>query len=686
MRVAVDTGGTFTDLIGTGHGSDAIVIVKVPSTPRVPGEAVLSAMQQLGSPLSDLERVTIGSTIGLNALLQRNGAQVIFVTTAGFEDIPHIQRISRPHAYDLQWVKSQPFVERAMTIGVVERMDHLGQVVTALEHEEVRRVLNQVGVLVAKAERPAIAISLLFSYANPAHERSLAEALASEFPNISVSVSSQVAPVWREHERASTTIADAYVKPIISGYAEFLDRGLRASGVTAPIAMMRSNGGQSLIQHAADHSAQLILSGLAGGLLAGKYYADLLARPDLVTLDMGGTSADVGLISGGHLTLRESYDIEFSLPIAGSFVDMTTIGAGGSSIVGFDRGGLLAVGPESAGADPGPAAYGRGGLEATVTDANLILGRLDPNFFLGGRVPLHVDLATQAVARVAERLQSTLDDAALAIIRLADENMANAVRLLTVDRGLDHRAFDLLAFGGAGPVHAAGLAEALGMSRVIIPLHPGLTSAFGLLVATPRIDRRLTRGLNTAESTSPNGIVSELAAGFGELVDGAVTEIRAEGYDGPVVVSRTVSMRYLGQNYEQEVALLDGEIDEAAIGALVDGYHSQHESYYGYAMRDNICELIHLNVTALGVTSPPSLPDIGRQSAPEPLGRRPVRFRGAGWLETPIYLRAALPAQFELVGPAVIQELDSTTVVHPNQHLSVDGHGVMFLKLNGGMA
>jgi N-methylhydantoinase A len=685
MQVAIDTGGTFTDAVVLDDKSGSIEVIKVPSTPSTPGEAVMTAIAQVRGGPEAISRVILGSTIGLNALLQRAGADVVFLTTAGFEDIPHIQRISRPRAYDIQWVKPEPLVRRSATVGVNERIDHTGTVLTPLSDEEVARVLDAVRLLVDRVVHPAIAVSLLFSYVNPAHELRLLSSLRESFPDVPVSISSHVAPVWREHERASTTIADAYVKPLISSYAGLVEGRLRSIGVTAPVSMMLSNGGQTRIEHGADHSAQLLLSGLAGGLVAGTYYANLLNRPNLVTLDMGGTSADVGMVYQSRLTFRESYDIEFALPVVGSFIDMTTIGAGGSSIVAFDRGGLLTVGPESAGADPGPAAYGRGGFSATVTDANLILGRLDPEFFLGGQMPLSEDLAVKAMMDVASNLGSSVEDAALAVVRLANENMANAVRLLTVDRGLDHRAFDLLAFGGAGPLHASELASALGMSRVIVPIHPGLTSAFGLLVAPPRVDRRVTRELTIppgeAGSLKLPDLSAQLRSAYSDLVTSALDEVRHEGYDGPVDVVRTVSMRYWGQNYEQEVPLPSGDITEDTVRRLVDAYHAQHEVFYGYAMRDHVCELIHLNVSVVGLSPGISLPAFNPPTPPQPIATRRVLFYPDGWLATPIYLRSELPAHFNLIGPAIIQELDSTTLVSPGQHLEVDPSGVLFMAM-----
>jgi N-methylhydantoinase A len=675
VLIGIDTGGTFTDLVGYDAATDEVTLTKVPSTPHDPAEAVVLALSSLGERVSTIERVVLGTTIAINAILQRRGADVVYLTTAGFEDVPYIQRISRPHLYDLQWKKGDPLVRRSRTIGVRERIDHRGDVIEALADSELERVAREVERLVTTIAEPAVAISLLFSYVNPVHEQRLEEALRARMPNVAISLSSHVAPVWREYERGSTTIADAYVRPLLTRFAGSLVAGLRAAGVVAPISLMKSNGGQVPAHVASEHASELVLSGLAGGLLAGKYYSDLLRQPAVITLDMGGTSADVGVIVDGEISFRESYDIEWAIPIVGSFVDMTSIGAGGSSIAGFDRGGFLKVGPESAAAEPGPAAYGRDGTDATVTDANLVLGRLDPDYFLGGQMPLYPELARAAVARVADRLGSSLEDGALAIVRMANENMANAVRLLTVDRGLDHRQFDLLAFGGAGPVHAAELATALGMQRVLVPPHPGLASAFALGFAEPRVDRRRTYGF---DSESARG--DELQSAFDELTADALGELARDQYEGPRQLVRTVRMRYAGQNYEQEIAVPDRELGDVAIAELVERFHARHEAFYGYAMRDAVCEFTQLNVTVVGEVKPPAVRRPALAEAGQPAKVRPVYFGSEGWIDTAIWFRNALGAGAVVDGPAVVQELDSTTIVHPDQRLVVEEHGIMTVE------
>lgn len=467
-RVGVDTGGTFTDLVIVAVGQERRWTVKVPSTPARPADAVVEALQRTGVS-SQVEFFVLGTTVGTNALLQRRGERTLYVTTAGFEDVPFIQRINRLGLYDLQWAKPAPYVRRADCIGVSERMVYDGTVHVALADAEIERVIEEL-----RSSDGAIAVNLLFSFVNPEHEQRLASAIRAAFPRRSVSVSSEIAPVWREFERANTVLVDASLKRLVEGFARELDSGVEGAGASCPRFFLKSNGGQVSTRAAARRPIDLMLSGLAGGLIAGKFYADALELDSAVTLDMGGTSADVGLILDRQIRSANVYEFEWGLPIIAPVVDLTTIGAGGSSIAALDAGGLLRVGPDSAGAQPGPACYGRGGTDPTVTDANVVLGRLNPEYFLGGELPLDAERARAAVATLGGVLGLELEEAAQAIIELAVENMANATRLLCADRGIDYRSLDLIAFGGAGPLHAALIARRLGLRRIVIPPSPAL--------------------------------------------------------------------------------------------------------------------------------------------------------------------------------------------------------------------
>lgn len=673
IRIGIDTGGTFTDLVVLDGGTGERWTVKVPSTPHQPSSAVFEAVARAGVDMRDVSFLVLGTTIATNCLIERKGQRTVYVTTAGFEDIPFIQRIDRKSLYDLQWRKPTPYVARRDCLGVQERVDHAGRVRVHLEQAEVDRLLERLIALRAESEGGiAIAINLLFSFRYPDHEQHLAEAIRSALPGVPVSVSHEVAPIWREYERASTVIADAYLRRLTGAFADELDRGLDERGLGTSRALLKSNGGQIAMERAARRPVDFILSGLAGGLIGARYFADAVDRTDLLTLDMGGTSADVGVIAGGAIRSSSSYEFEWGLPIAIPVIDLSTIGAGGSSIAGFDQGGLLKVGPESAGADPGPASYNRGADWATVTDANVVLGRLNPSYFLGGDLPLDADRARAAVARIAKQLGSDVERAAQAIIDVTCENMASAIRLLCADRGLDYRRFELMAFGGAGPLHGAALARRIGLPGVIVPPNPGLTSAFGAQAADLRVDRRLTRLLRSDHATA-----AELSSSIAEVSRQALAELAEDGAKSPILTV-SVSCRYRGQNFEQEVTVPSDPSDDI-VALVARRFHDAHEAAYGYRLEGVVVEFVHINATAMEMRNVPAPPPLPTRREAEPVALRPVYFGSSGWVPTPIYRRDALGAAATLVGPAIIEEVDSTTIVLDGQAVTVHASGTLLL-------
>ncbi len=673
-RVGVDTGGTFTDIVAVDEATGARKTAKVASSPEQPASAVFQALGRVDCEPGQIAYFVLGTTIATNCLLQRQGQRTVFVTTAGFEDIPYIQRVDRKSLYDLQWQKPEPYVARYDCVGVRERIASDGAVRVPLEEAEVERVVERVRAIAAQAlDGIAVAISFLFAYLRPEHEQRLASALRAALPDLPIAVSSEVAPIWREYERASTVIVDAYLRRLTGEFAADIDAGLERLSTTCPRFLLKSNGGQIPTYAAARQPVNLILSGLAGGLIGGQHFADAVGVRDVVTLDMGGTSADVGVVVDGSIRSSANYEFEWGLPIAIPVVDLTTIGAGGSSIAGFDQGGFLKVGPESAGADPGPASYGRGSERPTVTDANLVLGRLNPDYFLGGELPLDPDRAGAAVQLVADRLEVGLEQSAQAIVEVASENMANAIRLLCADRGLDYRRFALEAFGGAGPLHAAELARRVGLARLIVPPSPGLTSAFGAQAANLRVDRRTTR-LHRSDITTD----AELRRALEQLADDTVDELRREGASEPPTLVVTASCRYLGQNYEQDVAApLDAEGD--LVELLAERFGEQHRQAYGYRLDGTVVEFVYLSATALQRRVPSPQPSIEAGTAPDPLDVRPVYFKGTGWTETPIYRRDDLPATATIDGPAIIEEIDSTTLVLADQLTAVHESGCLII-------
>src|SRR5215217_2320746 len=683
VRLGIDTGGTFTDLIGIDDATGELVVAKTPSTPSRPVDAIMNAIARSGTGNGSLEAISIGTTVATNALLQRNGATVIYVTTAGFEDVPYIQRMNRKHHFSLKWTKPRPLVERRNCLGVAERLDFHGRTLIPLTDTALEDLADRVAARLADYPRgdAAIAVCLLFSYVDPAHELRLRAFLEERFPDVPVSLSHQVAPIWREYERGSTVIADGYVRPIMQRYIGEALATFAQAGLSAPWSLMKSNGGKTPADAAEAEPVKFLLSGLAGGIIAGQYFGKLAlaGQENLVTLDMGGTSCDVGLVRDGKISHSTNFEIEWGLPVATPTIDLTTIGAGGGSIAWIDKGGLLRVGPQSAGADPGPVCYDTGGEEVTVTDANLALGRLNPEYFLGGTIQLSVPKAELKLDVLGERLGLGRLETAQAVVDIANENMANAIRVLSIDRGLDPREYALVAFGGAGPLHAADIAAKMGMTKVIVPVYPGLTSAFGALMAEPKITQVWSKHFRSDAIDART-----VGEHFKAMTDAALDQLRREGYSEEPEIERSISMRYWGQNYEQDVPMPAGLVTPELLEQTLEAFHRLHEQFYGYSITGEVIELIRFNVTVSGHTGAVTLPAMasnGHHPAGQATGVRPVYFQGHGLIDTPIYRRDDLPAGFAATGPLIVEEVSSTTVVQPGQRLDVGGTGVMTIDI-----
>jgi N-methylhydantoinase A len=631
-------------------------------------------------PHSAIGFLILGTTVATNALIQRNGARVAYITTWGVEDVPFIQRLDKEEVYDLQWVKPKPLVRRANCLGVEERIGYRGQVVKALERQGLERLGEWIDERLGIESVEAFAVCLLFSYLNNEHELALKEFLEQRYPDLSISLSHEVCPLWREFERASTTIADAFVKPVTTAYIGGLQEEFGQLDLEAPWCVMKSNGGSMLSTSAAEQPVQTLLSGLAGGVIGGRYFGEIAGDPNVFTLDMGGTSCDVGMVRDSHQAYASEFQLGFGLPISVPCVDISTIGAGGGSIGWIDKGGFLRVGPRSAGAFPGPAAYGLGGTSPTVTDANLVLGYLNPSYFLGGRMTLQSEKAEGAIEPIAERLGILPVEAAEAIRRVVNENMANALRLVAVKRGVDPKEFSLVAFGGAGSLHAVAIAEALQIPHVLVPLHPGHCSAFGALISDRRVDKVVTR-LYRSDSLD----AATLDLEFRQLTEAAEDELVREGFYGNSVLLRSIDMRYQGQNYEQEVSIDNGPIDETTVCRAFDQFAAQHEAFAGSSHPDAVIELVNLRVTAIGPTSKIRLERLARGGCPQPVTNRPVYFSRDGFVETAIYRREELPGGCRLMGPAIVEEVASTTVVPDTYTLTVDDYGLMTISRVGGL-
>jgi N-methylhydantoinase A len=663
VRIGVDVGGTFTDLVAVVDGR--LITAKVPSTPRNQAEGVLRALQAAGIEPGRVAAFAHGSTVATNALLERRGARTALVTTAGFRDVIEIGRQQRPSLYDLTMDRPAPLVPRELRFVVPERMGPWGEV-APLDQESLEAAV----AAVAAAGVEAVAVCLLFSFLHPEHERRVATALESALPGVTVSRSSEVLPEVREYERFSTTVADAYLTPRLAAYLERLAGELRRRGFPAPL-VMQSSGGVVEIERAAGHAASCVLSGPAGGVVGAAWVAGLSGHRDLLTLDMGGTSTDVAAVLDGTVqTTTES--VIAGVPIKLPMVDVHSVSAGGGSIAWVDEGGALRVGPHSAGADPGPAAYGLGGAEPTVTDANLLLGHLPDSARLGGAegVVLRRELAERALAALAKRLGAGPLQAALGVVRVANAEMVRALRLMSVERGIDPRDLTLLAFGGAGGMHACALAEELGMGRVLVPRAGGVLSALGLAISDLRRDY-LRPLLGRLDEVDP----AEVAAAYADLEERARKDL-----DGPAL-ERRADLRYRGQSFELTVAVAD--LDD-----LGPRFHVEHARRYGYRMEDEPIELMSLRLVATVPVPKPELrakirrdraSSAGEAGPPGSSRRRAVNVDG-DWLQVEVVAGADLEPGAELAGPAVVEHPESTVVIRPGWRAIVDGVGSLELE------
>jgi N-methylhydantoinase A len=671
-RLGVDTGGTFCDFVLVDDSGD-VRRAKVPSTPADPALAIRAGLTQLGLGPASLSQVTVGTTIATNAVIERRGPRVIYIGNEGFTDVPFIGRLDKEQLYDLHWKKPPPMVRRRDCLGAPGRIDHHGQELDAIDADGLRHLREQLAAADAGAET-VVAICLLFSYLNPDHEQQVRAAVAEALPEVAISSSHEVSPVWREYERASTTIADAFVKPVVADYVDRVGSELEDALASDGWNLLASNGGYLRAESAAARPAQLLISGLAGGVTGARHFAEHANLGSAFTLDMGGTSCDIGLIRDGAEQYAPEFDVAWGIPATIPCVSVKTIGAGGGSIAWIDRGGMLNVGPRSAGAEPGPVAYGRGGEEPTVTDANLVLGRLSPEYFLGGRMALDRQAAERAFGELGDNLGMTPREAASATLMIADEGMANAIRLVAVEHGLDPRDFALVAAGGAGPLHARSVASRLGIETVLVPPAPGLCSAFGALIAPPRVDR-----VQTYYASSENLDAARLFAVVGRLAEDAVADLRRSVEVSEPLVECYASLRYLGQNFELEVEIDGGP--GGSWGALRAAFSREHERQYGFDLPGEPIEIVNLRATARRV-EPPFVAEAPVE-APAPPSSRLVWLGGDDAVDCPVHRRSELSLGETLTGPAIVEETDSTTIAFAGDEILVDSSGSLLLTLAG---
>ncbi|MBI01087.1 MAG: hydantoin utilization protein [Chloroflexi bacterium] len=674
IRAGVDTGGTFTDLVVFDSESSQIQSSKSLSTHKTPVTAFSSTLDKLKIDPESVSELVHGTTIATNALIERKGGSVAYVTTAGFEDVPFIQRTTRPELYNLAWEKSLPMVERrADCYGLPERLLYDGSVLRPLHQADIDALVS----FLKHSNYDAVAVCLLFSFINPMHELMIKKRLQEKLPDIPCSISSEVAPIWREYDRASSTIADAFVKPVVSKYVNDLTDGLASINLRAPLMIMKSNGGMMASHTCATSPIQSMMSGPAGGMIACQSIAEALELDNVLTMDMGGTSCDVGIIVEGQQKLTTQFEIEFGLTVSIPMIDIRTIGAGGGSIAWLDNGGFLQVGPKSAGADPGPACYDLGGIQPTVTDANLVLNRLIPEFFLNGSMPLSRDRAREALSTISPSGDHTIEDLAVSITQISEDNMANAIRMISVVEGYDPREFSLISFGGAGPLHATAIARKLSIPKVVIPVVPGNTSALGFLLADTRIDK-----IRTFPMRSDALNIDRINYQFEDAEAAATKELRADRYTGSITLINTIRMRYAGQNHEYDVPIPHGLLTLNILQSAFDSFHQRHEALYGYRRPEAVIEIISLSTTVVGRTSKPPMEFLKPKRTDTNETIQPVYFPEFGHLDTRVVERQSLAIGASISGPAVLVENGSTCLLRPGDHMQVDSSGSLLIEVD----
>jgi N-methylhydantoinase A len=672
IRIGVDTGGTFTDVVAVDLASGLVRTTKTPSTPADPARGFLTGIGKIldliGAAPADVESIGHGTTVATNQLLEGKVSELALITSEGYEHLLEIARQSVPDGYGNSyfWVKPDRIVPADLVRTVPGRLDFTGAEVRPFDPEAARvavRSLRSRGVR-------SVGVCLLHSYAGDEHERALAQVLAQEFPEAVVSLSCEVLPEYREYERAMTTLVDAAVKPKVAAYVSGIADRLAEldPGRRIPFSVMRSNGGVLSAEQVVRQPITTVLSGPAAGALGAAAIAGRAGLASILTCDGGGTSTDVAVVTDGVPALTTEGSIG-AFPTKIPMIDLVTVGAGGGSIAWLSPEGTLRVGPQSAGADPGPVCYGIGGTAPTITDAHLVLGRIPPHL-LGGEIPLDADAARTAVAALADSLGLSVEACATGILEISAWNQANAVRQVTVGRGLDVRDFPMVTFGGSGSLLACRLIDILELPEVLVPPNPGNVSAYGLLTVDVRSDT-----VRTFVSRHADLDVDRVATIYTDLTARAVEALAAEGFPEPRI-ERTADLRYFGQAYEVRVPCADGAVDAALLDAVVDAFHEQHHALYGYDFRgrtDQQVEWVNLRVTGIGPIERPEIPVLAAGSGAVPRATRDVWFDG--WVPTAVYDRSSLGAGDAFDGPAIVQEFGSTVPVHPGFHCRVDDTG-----------
>ncbi len=675
-RFSVDIGGTFTDLIVWDTATGTIRTNKSSTTPD-PSRGVIDVLKKEGLDLETAEMFIHGTTLGLNAIIQKKGARTGLITTRGFRDVLEIGRLDRPNMYDMLYHKPPVIVPRHLRLEVGERLNAKGEVLTPLNTDDVvnaAELFRHYGI-------DAVAVCLLHAYANPEHEEMVGAVLSEQLPGVHITLSHQISREYHEYERTSSTVLNGYIQPIMDSYLVDVQRSLGENDFRGPILLLRSSGGAMTLREMREAPIHSIMSGPAGGVLGAQYLAQLTGIENIITADAGGTSFDVSMLWQKHPRITTEMLVEgykLRMPV----LDIRSIGAGGGSLGWIDSGGALQVGPESAGAFPGPICYRRGGTQPAVTDAALVLGILDPNHFLGGQMPLDLEGARAGIQElVAEPLGMDAAEAASGMIEIAEVKMAGAIRAISVEKGFDPRDFALLAFGGSGPLFACNIARLSSVNRVVVPVAPGNFSAWGMLVSdlVHDLSRTMVVGLAEVDLGFFERIFEELELQANRALESdGVAESRRR-------LLRSVDMRYLGQGgHSITVSVPSTAMDGEACRSLEARFHDLHESTYGHRLDDPV-EIVNFRLRGIGLVDKPALnklPAGGPDSRPAIKGERLVYWRAAGsFRPTPIYDRAKLLRGNELIGPAVVEEAASTTVVGIGDEVTVDEWGNLLIKI-----
>lgn len=675
IKVATDAGGTFSDLVAFEEKTGKVYVGKALTTPEDPSRGVIDAIIQggeAGLKTSEVSFFVHGGTTVINAITERKGVRTALVTTHGFRDVIAIGRGNRPDLYNLHAEPSEPFVPRHLRFEVIERIDARGNIRIPISISSVHAVADAIRT----AGVQAVAVIFLHAYINPAHEESAATALRNLLPGVAVTASHEISRQWREYERSNTAVLSAYVQPIMAQYLANLDRALKNAGIACPYYCMQSNGGLAEFKVAESAPLVLVESGPAGGVAGAVRVGEALGEVDILYLDVGGTTAKCSLVRDGRPVLRPDYKLEWSrlrpgYPVQVPVVDIVEIGAGGGSIALIGENGRLTVGPQSAGSDPGPACYGRGGNHPTVTDAALLTGILDAHNFAGGSIRLTPELSATAFEPIASALGSSIVASAEAVIRLAEASMINALKLVTIQRGHDPRDLTMVVSGGGGPMHAAKLGRELGVKRIVIPRYAGLFSAWGMLAARPRIDLHRTRLLHLDATTF--GAVREI---FSELESAAAQRFKTP--QSSMVYDRAIEMRYLGQEHTVSTRYRPG----AGLEELHAAFHAAHEQTYTFKLADTDVELVTFHLAAEIDTPRIAMPEITVRGASQDaiVGRRQVRTGADEASLMLVFERDRLPAGASFEGPALVEEPTTTTLVLAGQRVVVDRFGLLLIE------